>query len=344
MVVHSAYMLINKAIPSTGGPYTVRFYDDNGDLIQTDIDVPQYGTAHCTVLDGTIVNGQYFKGWNPSPSYVTRDLECYPVRGDYYIDYTEIQDSWETICADCGAHYPLGAYKSLYVLVPSGIDNEFALEYAGYEHTFYTDADTYAVVEMMKVAEGEDGSTSTWLSRRSFPQYGNNWGLLDRSNWTYLQQIQFGDYNGLDWGCVVWRQYFNSTILSNLPDCLQRTIKEVSKDFMGWAKNQNVGGYEAPAKIYKTTLDKVWTPSISELKTLADQCVWDCGDAGTTIYKALDYSAILTDATWSTGTRDVANRGGSGGAGRGFKVINAQTQKITLGYNNLADTAIGFCL
>lgn len=343
MNVISAYMLINKAIPSSGGPYKVRFYDDGGNLIQTDANVPQGGRASCTLLDGSILNGQYFKGWNPAPNNVTADMDCFPVRGDYYVSIEEIHDSWETICADAGAHYPLGAYKSLNILIPRGVDNEFELEYAGNSHRFYLDDDNYAVVEMMKVAEGEDGSTSTWLSRSVFPAYGTNWGVLDRTNWTYLTQIEFGNYNGIDWGCSPWRQYLNSVIIANLPECLQMTIKEVNKDSMGWSKNQDVGGYEAPAKIYKTTLDKIWIPSVGELKTLADTCTWNCGDGGTTVYKALDYSTIMPDISWISQTRDICNQGGSGGAGRGFKTINAQNDVI-IKDTYMDKTVVGFCL
>ena len=123
MIFNAAYMLINKAIPNTGGPYTVRFYDENGTLIQTDANVPQNGRASCTLLDGTFnSNLEYFKGWNPAPDIVVSDMECFPVYGDYIISHEEIHDSWETICADKGAHYPLGAYKSLVLVVHGTTD------------------------------------------------------------------------------------------------------------------------------------------------------------------------------------------------------------------------------
>ena len=262
MVVHSAYCLINNSIPSTGGPYTVRFYDDNGDLIQTDANIPQYGTAHCTLLDGTIVGGLYFKGWNPSPSVVTRDLNCYPVRGDYVVDHTEIQDSWETICADCGAHYPLGAYKLLNLPNPSH----------GYTfHSVYQDYDvdyepvSPFVVHMVKVAEGEDGSTSTWLSTGGiYISSGNTsrpffFGGNAMNDWRT-------DIGWIDWGISCGRTALNEGLLNDLPTVLKATIKPVTKKYRGFS----AAGFSKNTSctlVDKESIDKIWSPSVKELYT-----------------------------------------------------------------------------
>ena len=116
------YSKVTVAVPEGGGggPFTVRFFDDDRQtILKTEANVPYGGSASCTLLDGSVVGGQYFKGWNPLPSNVKGDMNCYPVRGDYVLDPNEIQDDWETICADGGAHYPLGSYKALIFTVPA---------------------------------------------------------------------------------------------------------------------------------------------------------------------------------------------------------------------------------
>ena len=296
MVVHSAYMLINKSIPSTGGPYTVRFYDDNGDLIQTDANVPQYGTAHCTLLDGSVLNGLYFKGWNPSPSVVTRNLDCYPVRGDYIIRHEETHDSWDTICADCGAHYPLGTYKSLVISVPSyagalniprvNLNGNWMAE--GYYTTppaYNQDITSDAVnlsIDMVKVAEGEDGTTSTWISTGTIGLFnagvvhgiGNNTnmftsvGLRSETN----PNPFYGESIQMDWNCSNARKWLNEALLNALPDIVKVNVKEVTKAYA----SSNIipvnyyyrGTNRGQSGLEKSSMDKIWIPSVKELLTM----------------------------------------------------------------------------
>lgn len=282
MNVISAYMLINKAIPSTGGPYTVRFYDDDNNLIQTDANVPQYGDAHCTLLDGSIVDGLYFKGWNPSPTVVTRNLDCYPSRGDYIINHEEIRDSWETICRDRGAHYPLSSYKSLVVSIPSyTFDYDFKY-WNGNEwvdsHTESISAGSVSVaLDMVKVAEGEDNSVSTWLSTGVIYIAGN---VMDSGKRTGAYGVS--DANAQytsDWGNSAIRKYLNTHFLENLPASIRDTIVQVTKDYIGDVSvpHPTSIGY---SMLNKESLDKIWIPSKKELYT-----------------KIKDY----TNATWWSG-------------------------------------------
>ena len=270
MVVHSAYMLINKAIPSTGGPYTVRFYDDNGNLIQTDTNVPQYGSAHCTLLDGTIVDGLYFKGWNPSPSVVTHNLDCYPVRGDYIIRHEETHDSWETICTDRGAHYPLGTYKSLVITIPQ---YSFDYDFKAWDGSTYVNKKTSTLnassvniaLDMVKVAEGEDNSVSTWISTGVIYIDGD---LLNTNKWTAafgLLDTDSTNYTS-DWGNSAIRKYLNTHFLENLPESLRNNIVQVNKAYIGFANAPHVTSVY-PSQINKESLDKIWMLSKKELYT-----------------------------------------------------------------------------
>lgn len=310
MVVHSAYCLINNSIPDTGGPFTVKFYDDNDNLIQTDANVPKYGDAHCTLLDGTIVGGLYFKGWNPSPFGVVRNLECHPVRGDYVINPIEIQDSWETICADGGAHYPLGAYKSLVVGITRGdygaaYYNEDGMTAGGSstgdrilinDHSFmYHDGEVsipkYPLLnrayygtandkiievscDMVKVAEGEDGSTSTWIST-GLCRIGMD------GEWTDSLVIGRKDFSGNDSGSSeseilsmypnMITDYAESTLnymletmlFRILPQPLKTNIKSVTKTYKGVAD----ASVTSKIGLDKTIMCKVWALSRKELSS-----------------------------------------------------------------------------
>lgn len=276
------YSKVTVAVPEGGGggPYKVNFFgDDYETILKTEANVPYGGSASCTDLDGTVLNGLYFKGWNPQPSNVRGDMNCYPVRGDYIIDGNEIQDSWETICADGGAHYPLGSYKALVLTAESSKTIRHSLthvrsnNYQYYDcYRDYTTSNISVSMHMVKVAEGEDGSSSTWLSTGAIyiPTgiLGNNSfmsGFYTRSD----GQGSMGTVDN-DWGSSFLRQYLNSIFLESLPTCIQETVKEVNKEFGSWnyAPSNYVYGNQGASKVYKTSLDKIWIPSMKELHTL----------------------------------------------------------------------------
>lgn len=308
MNVISAYMLISSGDATTGGPYTVRFFDDDDELIQTDVDIPQYGTAHCTLLDGTILNGEYFKGWNPSPVSVVRNLDCYPVRGEYIISHEEIHDSWDAICADGGAHYPLGAYKTLVIDMPAN-DHTFTVTAPNGVQKQYTDhiqANNIAM-HMVKVAEGEDGSTSTWLSTGCITIWGSG------SYGSYMAQAELtsdGDFPGMkfDWGNIELRKYLNSQYMQYLPQVIQRNIKDVTKAYKGYT---NYGYRQYSDQVEKETIDKIWIPSVKELYTYFDGLTfghsrpynWSNNLEGIAEFGGIDYSTIYLP-TYNYGTGD----------------------------------------
>lgn len=318
MIFNSAYMLINKAIPNTGGPYTVRFYDDNGDLIQTDANVPQYGTAHCTLLDGSILNGLYFKGWNPSPTSVVQNLDCYPVRGDYVIRHEETHDSWETICADGGAHYPLGTYKALNITVPAPEDILHEL------HGVYINGNTYdadytysdirsiiVTMDMVKVAEGEDGSKSSWISTGTVgfgyakvcPRYNANvntfadYYYYDRGDGVRVQTLV-----NMDWYTSFLRKYMHENFMQAMPSILTTTIKEVTKTYASWGTAPSSGVYGS-TKVDKTSLDKIWVPSMKELHTMFAAASNYSDYSGTEEFDGIDYSTIYMPSYGKFGVR-----------------------------------------
>jgi len=253
------YSKVTVAVPGGGGggPFTVRFFDDDRQtILKTDANVPYGGSASCTLLDGTTVGGLYFKGWNPVPTNVKENLNCYPVRGEYNIDEHEIQDSWETICANCGANYPLGAYKQLVLTNNfSFVHRYYDLDGETYQDVTHTGNQNIAL-HMVKVAEGEDNTTSTWLSTGLY-----NWGSVSAGDiWKPFSNFDIMS----DWLSSGKRVELNEGFFTQLLPCLQDTIKEVSKYFISaFPLTDNV----SKQIVTKSSLDKIWVPSLHELKS-----------------------------------------------------------------------------
>ena len=354
MVVHSAYMLINKSIPSTGGPYTVRFYDDNGNLIQTDTNVPQYGSAHCTLLDGTIVDGLYFKGWNPSPSVVTHNLDCYPVRGDYIIRHEETHDSWETICTDRGAHYPLGTYKSLVITIPP---YSFDYDFKAWDGSTYVNKKTSTLnassvniaLDMVKVAEGEDNSVSTWISTGVIYIDGD---LLNTNKWTAafgLLDTDSTNYTS-DWGNSAIRKYLNTHFLENLPESLRNNIVQVNKAYIGFANAPHVTSVY-PSQINKESLDKIWMLSKKELYTKVKDYINITYWSGYEV-DGIDYASVYVPTLSVYGTTQnscLRTSGNYNNRGNNYGIADSMGEPFNgsadlASSNAYGKTMFGFCL
>lgn len=294
-----AYSLVVVS-KDVGEPHTVVFYDIHGDIVKTQANVPYHGNASCTIFDGTTYNGQYFKGWNPAPTNIIRDTFCEPIYGDYIIDSGEIQDDWETICSKCGADYPLGSYKSLVINVPAyGIpiilnrvnyygnwaeDGPYYTQPPAYSQDITSNAANFAI-QMVKVAEGEDGSTSTWISKTSLDLSSQGANIVPSSDsnvmtFTYgtlrsstVPNPFYGEAITTDWGDSGMRRWFNEYFSLHLPECIQDTLKTVEKRYM--TSNilpKNYNNTAAQVRVEKSCLDKVWIPSMKELHTFFAAC------------------------------------------------------------------------
>lgn len=289
----AGYSKVTVAVPGGGGggPFTVRFFDDDGQtILKTDTNVPYGGSASCTLLDGTVVGGEYFKGWNPAPVNVKENMNCYPIRGEYVLDPNEIQDSWETICADGGAHYPLGSYKSLVLdvdVAQGDVITEYQDSYNGVLVPYrIISAENRAealrlAFHMVKVAEGEDNSRSTWLST-GCPIFTSNMNFIyqrwDESSQEWVQTAtqtmpfylaavhchNIGTTHPMrDWSTGWIRGFLRNMIFNKLPNVLKDTIKTVTKKTYGYSTM-----YADATRVEKETLDQLWVPSMKELETL----------------------------------------------------------------------------
>ena len=321
------YSKVTIAVPAGGGggPYTVRFFDSENNVIKTDANVPYDGTASCTLLDGTKKDDQYFIGWNPAPEKVRGDMNCYPVYGDYIIDPNDIQDSWETICEDGGAHYPIGSQKPLIITL---YKDEYAAQYnpfdgigEGVDYIRLSNVvpgdqwnpDKYFLApsisahdpilnvscHMIKVAEGEDGTHSTWISSgcvdfHPTSNYNLNLGYLDGtgvvgevlprySTTGYYRKITSTDYSDSP------IRYLIETILyRGLPTALKENMKYVHKTYKGVENNT----LQEKTPLDKTVIAPIWALSRKELTSyITNNLSVDSSVKWDPEYSGIDYSA-----------------------------------------------------
>lgn len=311
---------IVRVVPPEG-PFTVRFFDvDRQTIIKTDAAVPYDGNASCTIFDGTVRDGQYFKGWNPSPVNVKENMNCYPVYGDYVIDENEIQDSWETICERKGEGYSLGSYKALILDIDinnGDVLNEFKGIYNNNIANFRTIAKQdlqHAVTtnfHMIKVAEGEDGSSSSWISTGCliFKPYTNinveyqRWNedsqewvtVLTQSLSLSLVATHCHDIQGAqaDWSTSWLRSFLNLIVLPNLPTYIKNVIKIVTKHTYGYSSI-----YSTAIRVEKESFDAIWVPSMKELEALFSSYTPFTADCYPSAfndvieYHGIDYSSV----------------------------------------------------
>ena len=356
---------VNVNPTPVSGTFEVRFYAvDKTTVLKTEL-VPAYGKASCNVYDGMTINGEYFKGWNPTPSNVTRNMDCYPMFGEVVIGGDDIDDDWPIICEKRGAGYPLGSKKSLVVNIPARYTNGELVwqtinsgewKSNGNGHILH-DAMNIAM-HMIKVAEGEDGTTSTWLSTGVIPIYpywvtpsGARGGPSYSSNvQAYSMWQVYSDTHGavndavtVDWEGSAQREYLNAFLIENLPECLGTTIKPVNKMFASFNraphKGTDVGSNYGDVKVYKSSIDKIWIPSMQELHSYFEAHVgW--GDYNADLEpNGIDYSAIYMPTypgSFLTRTTHI---------GTNFiNCISALGQNITAVTAGCPGAPIGFCL
>lgn len=298
----AGYSKVTVAVPDGGGggPFTVRFFDDDRQtILKTDAAVPYGGTATCDMLEGTVVGGQYFKGWNPNPVGVKESMNCYPVRNEYVIDPNEIQDTWETICVKNGADYPLGSYKAL--VIPQMTDDGKFVDYLGNEHIQRFETNFH----MVKVADGEQGSTSTWLATGAIYLNPNDYfkSITQSGGWGGYQYATTNGGYGNELRTCGWRRcdmrhFLNQAFLRNLPLPLFESIKSVTK----YSRDRESDDSNTLNNDMET-FDKIWLPSERELKSIIESKI------GAMIYTpahmGIDYSLVYVGSYgYGLATRD----------------------------------------
>lgn len=337
---------VNVNSATGDGPFKVEFYnkpigDSSGVVIHTEL-VAKGGSATCRDLDGTYDSvGNAFKGWSPSPSNVTRDMKCYPTYGDVVITPGSISDDWDVIALDGGAHYPLQSHKSV-------------------NWTFQTPAITVGTylggtidvpagnvsmqLDFYKVAEGESGSHSTWLSDNHITVTGIN--------------VNASAHNGQGpntdwWGNSPIKQWLNNALIAGFPDALKNAIKEVTKTSIHYVNG---------VWIDETSTDRIWIPSAKEYQAMYEALIPSSSMIqggwcpGRVEYTGIDYTSIFMSIppvyggtrllrSWSMGNTAGNRDSTTSLVSNGVDLYNDVTRNIgSINSNVNVGYVIGFCL
>jgi len=271
------YEYVTVAVTGSVQKFTVRFWsEDRQQILYTAMNIPYGGYAQ---FDATYPeseqSGMYFTGWNPQPVNVTSDMDCYPVFSNVPSGENEITDSWETIVANRGAGYPLGSYKYItfdpsFVFMTPTISSGLTGPYYGISGI--------KPIQMVKVATGEGGSTSTWLSISNiFADLGAFYDVLDdptsiksqaqdafngKSAYVGFAYMVRSGYGKTGWADDQLRTFLNGDFLNKLlPPVIRNAIVSVPK------ASAAIDGGSTDFDILSNyqTRDKVWLPSVREL-------------------------------------------------------------------------------
>ncbi len=242
---------INVSNVPVSGSFKVQFYDtDRVTLLDQQL-VPAYGSA---TYGGPYIpvdpSGKTFVGWNPVPYNIIKDTKCYPNFVSQQMVPGEIADGWDTIVADGGAHYPIGSYKSLYY--SATFKNE-EIEAFGFNTGSASDKTITFSTIMRKVAEGEDGSRSTWLSLPTTMAFNQNWV----SDWSAGKYYKWPDR---------WERKWMQCLYTKFSPIFLQHIKPVVKYTQGSVSN------DPPFEIL-TTQDALWMTAIKEV--CIDNAYWE---------------------------------------------------------------------
>ena len=239
-------IIVNVNEATGDGPFQVKFYDkpvtDPTAAVHETQLIAKGGSA-ATTYRPTAPVGLSFVGWDPSPVNITRDMKCYPKFASQSVVIGEIPDDWDVICANGGAGYPLGSFKSLaygatipgaeiHELIPpwpSG--NDYAISSSGMA---------------IKVAEGESGTNSSWI-----------WFWFSAGALNQAPDNGWSQTGGLDYTNRYYHTFL-TCLFNHMADIFKVSIKDCLKYTQCSDRN-------APPYSIKPVSDKIWVPSVKEM-------------------------------------------------------------------------------
>ena len=269
------------------GPWTVTFLNASGGTVcGTVSDIPNGGSVNDG--NGNIPNiievtGRQGGVWSGSVNAVYSNMTVFPTfpktQGSGTIPF------WDDILKDCGASAEIGATCEY---TPEGrehltskiIFSEARYDYSSDPRTLVHmtfDAGDFALPSMtfMKVASGEAGTTSTWLSTEPLTLVGYN-----QTGMIYLPTNSTGQTSGgsenpgdEDYRTSLFANFINFRVAAMFDERTRAKIQPVRKWQFGYS-NTDVASGDVADMGYKTQLtdDKfsVWIPSMGELYGLVD--------------------------------------------------------------------------
>lgn len=262
--------------------FTCTFVDENGTALRTVPNIPSGGWCSDNGLRPASSTGKAFQGWNPPPNNIRYNIICKPTYYDPQTIVGEIPDDWATIVANKGEPYPIGSYKTL----PLAISGNEILTVSPDSYFDPGDGTIVSPISlsmvnpiMMKVANGEDVSTSSWLSVQMGTPYQGPFTAahvhddycLDsfRTSWSgpglyggnYFIVEEVGKRFG--WGTSALRYFLNGDFLNLIPEIVRQAIVPVTKISSSIYSVDGHGVKEFDR--FSETRDAIWIPSTREL-------------------------------------------------------------------------------
>lgn len=256
--------------------FTCTFVDENGTPLRTVPNIPSGGWCSDNGLRPASATGKPFQGWNPAPNDIRYNIICKPTYYEPQRVAGEIQDDWATIVANKGKPYAIGAYKTLPLIINGNETMHWSPDYH-FDEWLPEERKQDLLLGlqmpiMMKVANGEDVSTSTWLSvwMGVGPQMGPFIQRMKEepwfrwiASWDWPDGVIYGETTKrFGWSTCSLRYYLNGPFLNTIPDYIRQGIVPVTKSTTG-----NWGGTDNHMQMdkYVKTRDMIWIPSAKEL-------------------------------------------------------------------------------
>lgn len=261
------------------GPFRVQFLDEDGNVLQTYNDIPYGGWAR---FKGTPPASKYnlpFQGWNPAPNSITANIKCRPTYYEPQMVADEITDSWAEIVANKGKDYPIGSYKTLPLNIAGNEKIHWSPDYRFEECYPAACVDIPVGLRnpiMMKVANGEDVSTSTWISvwmnaNDSLPGPFVLDQCMDTHVYSmdnrYTNMLIVEDINKkFGWPTCSLRHFLNNEFLETIPAYIRQAIVPVTKYSCTAYAIANDAFTATPYQDrFAQTMDTIWIPSAREI-------------------------------------------------------------------------------
>ena len=262
--------------------FTCTFVDENNTPLRTVPNIPSGGWCSDNGLRPASATGKAFQGWNPPPNNIRYNIICKPTYYDPQTIVGEIPDDWATIVANKGEPYPIGSYKTL----PLAISGNEVLTVSPDSYFVPGDGTIVAPISlsmvnpiMMKVANGEDVSTSSWLSVQMgtlhqgpftaahvqddycLDSFKTSWSGPGYYGGNYFIAEEVGKRFG--WGTSALRYFLNGDFLNLIPEIVRQAIVPVTKISSSIYSVDGHGAKELDG--FSETRDAIWIPSTREL-------------------------------------------------------------------------------
>lgn len=242
-------------IKEATGPFTVTFYsstDKSVKLYTATVEKPHQNAIYAGPDPNTKApTGKVFNGWNPQPLDIVRDTDCFAewIEKSKESQPGEIADSWDNIAQTHGENVPIGAWKPMTIHGP--------LECSGVT----LPEGTYHIV-MQKVAEHEEETSSTWVSRS--PLFVGGVQMYDNGYNTAVDKAEGYQHSKI-------QNFLENSLFSALSDASESSafsanVRAVTKFFRG-IDTDAMDTYDIKKGMTKQQFDSqhIWLLSGTEL-------------------------------------------------------------------------------